>query len=95
MTIFLILFVIPVRLLSSHLFILLACVCVCVCVCVFVCCHSVDSLWSRGLWHTRLLCAWHSPGKNTGRDSHSFLQGDFPNPGIEPKSSALQAFFTV
>ena len=49
MTIFLILFVFPVRLLSSHLFILLACVCVCVCVCVCLCvvtqltlCGTVD-----------------------------------------------------
>ena len=23
----------------------------------------------------RLLCPWNSPGKNTGVDSHSFLQG--------------------
>ena len=33
------------------------------------------------------------PGKpynNTGVGSHSFLQGNLPNPGIEPKSPTLQ-----
>ena len=25
-----------------------------------------DSLWSHGLWPTRLLCPWNSLGKNTG-----------------------------
>ena len=29
-----------------------------------------------------------SPGKNTG--CHGFLQGNLPNPGIEPRFSALQ-----
>ena len=29
--------------------------------------------------------------KNTGVGSHSFLQGNVPDPGIEPGSSALQA----
>ena len=37
----------------------------------------------------------NSPGKNTGVGSHSLLQGIFPDPGIEPRPSALQAFFTV
>ena len=32
---------------------------------------------------------WDSPGKNTGMGSHS--PGDLPNPGIEPRSPALQA----
>ena len=31
------------------------------------------------------------PGKNTGVGSHSLLQGDLPDPGIEPRSPALQA----
>ena len=26
----------------------------------------------------RLLCPWHSPGKNTGVGCHFFLQGIFP-----------------
>ena len=33
---------------------------------------------------------WNSPGQNTGVGSHSFLQGIFPNPGIESRSPALQ-----
>ena len=39
----------------------------------------------------RLLCPWDSPGKNTGVGCHFLLQGDLPNPGIEPGSPALQA----
>ena len=39
----------------------------------------------------RLLCPWDSPGKNTGVDYHSLLQGIFLDPGIEPGSLALQA----
>ena len=38
---------------------------------------------------------WNSPGQNTGVGSLSLLQGIFPtqgsNPGIEPRSPALQA----
>ena len=34
-----------------------------------------------GLWPTRLLCPWHSPGKNTGVGSHSLLQGIFLSQG--------------
>ena len=39
--------------------------------------HTVmpDSLWPHGLWPTRLLCPWDSPGKNTWVGSHSLLQG--------------------
>ena len=33
----------------------------------------------------RLLCLWNFPGKNTGVGSHSHLQRDLPNPGIEPR----------
>ena len=38
--------------------------------------HSVvsDSLRPRGLWPTRLLCPWDSPGKNTGVCYHFLLQ---------------------
>ena len=38
----------------------------------------------------RLLCQWDSPGKNTGVGCHFILPGDFLNPGIEPRSPALQ-----
>ena len=55
--------------------------------------HSVmtNSLQSRGVEPTRLLCPWNSPGKNTGVGGHFLLQGIFPNPGIEPEPLALQA----
>ena len=33
------------------------------------------------------------PGKNTGVGSHGLLQGNFPNPGIKPRSFTLQADF--
>ena len=39
----------------------------------------------------RFLHPWDSPGKNTGVGCHFLLQGNFPNPGIEPRSPALQA----
>ena len=64
----------------------LLCVCVCVCVCVS---HSAvsDSLQRHGA--RRLLRPWDSPGKNTGVDSYSLLQGIFPiqgsNPGLDSK----------
>ena len=33
-----------------------------------------DSLRPHGLWPTRLLCSWDSPGKKTRVDCHSLLQ---------------------
>ena len=38
-----------------------------------------------------LYSPWSSPGQNTGVGSLSLLQGIFPNPGIKPRSPALQA----
>ena len=38
-----------------------------------------------------MVCPWDSPGKNTGVDCHSLLQGNLPDPGIEPRSPELQA----
>ena len=38
-----------------------------------------------------LLCPWDFPSKDAGVVCHFFLQGDLPNPGIEPRSPALQA----
>ena len=35
-------------------------------------------------------CPWNSPGKNTGVGRHSLLQGNLPDPGMEPVSPALQ-----
>ena len=45
--------------------------------------HSVisSSLQLHGLYPTRLLCQWDSPGKNTGAGSHALLQGIFPTQG--------------
>ena len=45
-----------------------------------------DSLRPHGLYSL-----WNSPGQNTGVGSLSLLQGDLPNPEIEPRSPALQA----
>ena len=36
---------------------------------------------TRGLWATRLLSPWNSPGKNTGVGCHSLLQGIFMTQG--------------
>ena len=48
------------------------------------------------LSHVRLFVTpwtspWNSPGQNTGMGSFSLLQGNLPNPGIEPRSPAFQA----
>ena len=43
-----------------------------------------DSLWLHGLELTNLLCPWNSPGKNTGVDCYSLLQGIFPTLGSNP-----------
>ena len=32
----------------------------------------------HGLWPTKLLCPWDSPGKNSGVGFHALLQGIFP-----------------
>ena len=40
-----------------------------------------DSLRTHGLYPSRLLCPWDSPGKNTGVGSHSPLQGIFLTQG--------------
>ena len=34
-----------------------------------------NSLQPHGLWPTRLLCPWDSPGKNNGVGCHALLQG--------------------
>ena len=36
------------------------------------------------------LCPWNSPGKNTGVGCHSLSPGDLLDPGMEPRSPALQ-----
>ena len=41
----------------------------------------IDSLRPHGLWPTRILCPWDSPGKNTGVGCHALLQRIFLTPG--------------
>ena len=43
-----------------------------------------DSLQPEGLWPTRLLSPWDSPGRNTGMGCHDLLQGIFPTQGSNP-----------
>ena len=42
--------------------------------------HGLQSMQPHGLQPTRLLCPWHSPGKNTGVGCH-FLLEIFPTQG--------------
>ena len=61
------------------------CVCVCVCVCARAClviqfCPILCNLMDPG----RFLCAWDSPGKNTGVGCHSLVQGLFLTQGLNP-----------
>ena len=49
-----------------------------------------NSLWPYGLKLARLLCPWDSPGNNTRVGCHA-LPWHLPNPGIGPRSPALQA----
>ena len=37
--------------------------------------HSFLTLWSHGLYPTRLLCPWDYPGKNTGMVASPFSKG--------------------
>ena len=50
--------------------------------------HSVmsDSCDPHGLYSP-----WNSPGQNTRVERLALLQGNLPNPGIEPRSPTLQA----
>ena len=51
----------------------------------------LGSVWPYGLWCSRILYPWNSPGKNTREGCHALLQGIFPNPGIKPGFPSLQA----
>ena len=53
-----------------------------------------DSLRPHGLYPTRLLCPWNSPGQNTGVGSLSLLQGIFPTQGSNKVSCIAGQFFT-
>ena len=43
-----------------------------------------DSLWSQGLYLSRLHCAWNFPGKATVSSCHAVLQGIFPTQESNP-----------
>ena len=58
------------------------CVCVCVCVCVCLVVQLCLTLQSFGLWPSRLLCLWDSPGKTTGVGYNFLHQGIFPTQGL-------------
>ena len=59
-------------------------ICICSSVRSFcVSCSVVfNSLQPHGLYLTRLLCPWNSPGKNAGVGCHSLLQGIFLTQGL-------------
>ena len=46
-------------------------------------------MWPYGLWPSRLLCPWDSPGKNTGIDCHVLLQRIFPTQGSNQRLLSL------
>ena len=54
--------------------------------------HSVmsNSLWLHGLWPIRLLCSWEFSRQEYWSGLPCPPPGDLPNPGIKPKSPALQ-----
>ena len=55
--------------------------------------HSAvsDSLWFHGLQPTRLLCPWDFSRQGYWSELPFPSPGDFPDPGVEPGSPALQA----
>ena len=52
--------------------------------CVLSCSVISSSFPQQGLQPARLICPWHSPGKNTGVGGHSVLQGSFLTQGLNP-----------
>ena len=70
---------------------------ICVCVYLYGCCAVLscsvvsDSLGPHRLYPASSFVHGDSLWKNTGVGCHALLQGDLPSPGIEPRSSALQA----
>ena len=49
--------------------------------CCLVAKSCLNLLWPHGLWPTRLLCPWDSPGNNSGVACHALLQRIFPIQG--------------
>ena len=52
-------------------------------------------LQPHGLWPTRLLCPWDSPGKNTAVGCHALLQGILPTQGSNPGVPHCRRILTV
>ena len=52
---------------------------------------SCPTLRPHGLYPTRFLCPWNSPGNNTGVGCHALLHGIFPTQGSNPLLSAALA----
>ena len=52
-----------------------------VCVRARACALLCLTLQTHGLKHSRLLCPWNFPGKNTGVGCHFLLQGIIPTQG--------------
>ena len=50
-----------------------------------------DNLQSHGLWPARLLCPWGFSRQKYWSGLPCPPPGDLPNPGMEPRSPALQA----
>ena len=63
-----------------------------ICVCQLL--SRVCLLGPHRLLPVRLLCPWDSPGTNTGRGCHSFLQGIFPIQGSNPDLLYCRQVFT-
>ena len=53
-----------------------------------------DSLWPHGLWAPRLLYPWGSSRREYWSGLSCPPPGDLPNPGIEPRSPALQVDYS-
>ena len=49
-----------------------------------VCSVVFNSLQPHGLWPTRFLCPWNSPGKNTRVGCYTLLQRIFGTQGSNP-----------
>ena len=61
------------------------------CCAVLSCPVVSDSLRPHGLWPTRLLCPWEFSRQEYWSGLQCIPPGDLPNPGIQPRSPALQA----
>ena len=58
--------------------------------------QSCQTLWPCGLQSTRLLCSWIFSRQEYWSGLPSLSTGDLTNPGMEPRSLALQVdFFTM